>query len=51
MLYLANRLARMESDADRREFVAGLTGTDKVNLKSLAVGFISTSLLLKAVKK
>jgi hypothetical protein len=51
MLYLANRLARMESEADRREFVAGLVGSDKVNLKSLAVGFVSTSLLLKAFKK
>jgi len=41
----------MESDADRREFVAGIAGTDKVNLKSLAVGIVSASLLLKAVKK
>jgi hypothetical protein len=48
MLYLAERLARKESDADRREFVDGIMGLDKINLKSLAAGWLSTSLLLKS---
>lgn len=51
MLNLAERLARMESDADRREFLIGLRGTDHVNLLSLAAGWVGTTLLLKAIKK
>jgi hypothetical protein len=47
MLDLANRLARLESEADRREFLAGVTGIDGVSIKSLAAGVVSMALLLK----
>jgi hypothetical protein len=51
MIYTGKRLAEMQSNADRREFVKGLTDSDKVHLSALAAGFISTRLLLKAFKK
>ena len=47
MFYLADRLARMETDADRREFLKGVMGTDSLNVRSLAAGWIATSILLK----
>jgi len=50
MLYLAERLARQETEADRREFLEGVMGIDRINLKSLAAGWLSATLLLKRSK-
>jgi len=47
MLDLAARLARQESEADRREFLAGVTGINGIDIKSLAAGVVSMALLLK----
>jgi hypothetical protein len=51
MLYIGKRLVEMQTNADRTEFIKGLTASDKTNLSALAAGFISTRLLLKAFKK
>lgn len=50
MLDLAVRLARLESEADRKEFLAGVTGVGTRNITPLAAGVISATLLLKGKK-
>jgi len=45
MLILAQKLAQKETEADRREFLRGVAGLDKFNIKSLAAGWIGASLL------
>lgn len=45
MLYLALRIARAETEADKREFVQGVLGTDKASIKSLAAGVLAATLL------
>jgi len=47
MLSLSERLARQETEADRREFLRGIVGIDHINIVSLAAGWLSASLLLK----
>jgi len=50
MLYLAERLARQETEADRQEFLKGVLGVNRVNVQSFAAGWISGSLLRKSFK-
>jgi hypothetical protein len=46
-----SKLSKLETAADRREFVLGLTDSNKPNLRSLAAGIISGVLLFKGNKK
>jgi hypothetical protein len=50
MLILAQKLAEQKTEADRKEFLQGVCGLDKYNVKSLAAGWLATSLLLKRKK-
>jgi hypothetical protein len=53
MIYIANRLAREETDADKTEFIRGVVGLDKTHkgAKQAAVGFVAGYLLAKKLKK
>ena len=49
MIYLLDRLAREESEADREQFVRGVLGLDKFHAGSMVAGWIAGSLISKAV--
>jgi hypothetical protein len=52
MIFLAQRLNSQETDADKQEFVRGVTGLDPKNGKrQFATGIIAGYLLSKALKK
>jgi hypothetical protein len=52
MIFLANKLAREETDADKIEFVRGLAGLDKnAGKKKVLTGLVAGYLISKAVKK
>jgi len=49
MIYLLDRLAREESDADREQFVRGVLGLDKFHAGSMVAGWIAGSLTAKVI--
>jgi hypothetical protein len=52
MIYLVNRLLREETDADKVEFVRGLSGLDKdAGKKKVLTGLIAGYLISKALRK
>lgn len=51
MIYIAQQLAKRESAADKREFLKGYTGTDKVSVKGVVSGVIAAWLLTGGPKK
>lgn len=52
MIYLANRLLREETDADKIEFVRGLAGLDKdAGKKKVIAGIVAGYLISKALRK
>jgi len=52
MILLAKRLYQAQSDADREEFVRGLTAfDDKKGKKRFLAGFVAGYVLTAAVKK
>jgi hypothetical protein len=52
MIFLANKLAREETDADKIEFVRGLVGLDKnAGKKKVLTGLVAGYLISKAIKK
>lgn len=52
MIFLANKLLRAETDADREEFVRGLAGLDKqAGKKKVLTGLVAGYLISKALKK
>jgi hypothetical protein len=46
MIFLAQRLLRAETDADKKEFVRGVVGLDKANAERKIVGGLITGYLL-----
>jgi hypothetical protein len=52
MFILAQRLIRLETEADKEEFLCGVAGLDKeAGRKKVLAGIISGALLAKATKK
>ena len=51
MIFLANKLLRQETEADRNEFVRGLAGLDKNGGKKALAGLVAGYLISKAIKK
>lgn len=51
MIYIAQELAKRETAADKREFIKGYTGTDKVSAKAVVSGVIAGWLLTGGRKK
>lgn len=52
MYILAQRLIRLETEADRKEFLCGVAGLDNDGgKKKFLAGIISGALLAKATKK
>jgi hypothetical protein len=52
MFILAQRLARLETEADKKEFLCGVAGLDyEAGKKKVLAGIISGVLLAKATKK
>jgi hypothetical protein len=49
MIYLLDRLAREESEADREQFVRGVLGLDKFHAGSMVAGWIAGSLTAKVI--
>ena len=49
MIYLLDRLAREESEADREQFVRGVLGLDKFHAGSMVAGWIAGSLTSKVI--
>ncbi len=49
MIYLLDRLAREESEADREQFVRGVLGLDKFHASSMVAGWIAGSLTAKVI--
>jgi len=45
MIYLAKRLGREETDADKEEFIRGAVGLNRNGEKQAAVGFVAGYLL------
>ena len=46
MIFLAQRLLRAETDADKKEFVRGVVGLDKANAERKIAGGLITGWLL-----
>jgi hypothetical protein len=51
MIYLLDRLAREESEADREQFVRGVLGLDKFHASSMVAGWIAGSLTAKTIAR
>jgi hypothetical protein len=51
MIFLANKLSRQETEADKVEFVRGLAGLDKNGNKKVVAGLVAGYLISKAIKK
>jgi len=51
MIYLAQRLANQETDADRIEFIRGAANLNKSGEKKVIFGAITGLLLAKVLKK
>lgn len=49
MIYLLDRLAREESEADREQFVRGVLGLDKFHAGSMVAGWIAGSLTARVI--
>ena len=47
-IYLIDRLARLETEADREQFLRGALGLDKFHAGSLVAGWLAGSLITKA---
>ena len=45
MIYLAQRLAREETDADKQEFIRGAVGLNQGGEKKVLAGFVAGYLL------
>jgi hypothetical protein len=51
MIFLAQRLNRLETDADKQEFIRGAVGLKTGGEKKAAAVFIASYLLSKALRK
>lgn len=52
MLYLARQLIRLETEADKEEFLRGVASLDKESgKKKIITGLISGALLARGLKK
>jgi len=49
MIYLLDRMARAETEADKEQFVRGVLGLDKFHAGSMVAGWIAGSLISKAI--
>ena len=49
MIYLLDRMARAETEADKEQFVRGVLGLDKFHAGSMVAGWIAGSLIAKAI--
>jgi hypothetical protein len=49
MIYLLDRMARAETEADKEQFVRGVLGLDKFHAGSMVTGWIAGSLISKAI--
>lgn len=46
MKYVVDRLTQPQSEADKKEFIRGMLGTEKVNAGSFALGMVAGWLLM-----
>lgn len=51
MYSLAKRLLRVESEADKEEFLRGIANLDDAGKKRILVGLVSGAILAKVLKK
>ena len=49
MIYLLDRMARAETEADKEQFVRGVLGLYKFHAGSMVAGWIAGSLISKAI--